>query len=316
MSLNQEQLKKHCEAILQSRRIKNKIVVLCEGDIRKTQGRESPQSYKNMEQMPDANFYKACVPTWWRQKRPEFFNCGDRKDVIDTYFTLLTLHKQDSTNSYLDCDRLFAMIDLDLQLQAIDSYHNYNFPDTEAIFRHLYEKFEVKSQNATQHRIWITGLIHKEAYFLTPELQLIFDNYCNEPIYRENPAVLANIYLDMADAICSDLDLQNNLQRAFDRINHCSGLDCTDVKAFQASWKDRFQNAVDETHKHQSIAVLLTIKKAKDYWHQIKPSGDWSRDDSVFREQLSLEIGRFYAQQSSHVKCHIPFFFQTLHEFV
>ncbi|MEG4106486.1 hypothetical protein [Microcoleus sp. S13_C5] len=313
MSLSPEQLKKHCEAILQSRRIKNKIVVLCEGDIRKTQGRESPQAYKAMEQMPDANFYKACVPTWWRQKRPEFFNCGDRKDVLDTYSTLSILHENDTKNSYLDPDRLFAMIDLDLQLQTID---NYIFTDTEAIFRNLYEKSEVKEQNAAQHRIWITGLIHKEAYFLTPELQAIFDNCCNKPIYKGNPAVLANIYLDMADAICSDLDLQNNLQRAFDRISYCSGLDCTEVQAFQASWKERFQNAVDETHKNQSITVLLTIKKAKDYWHQIKPSGDFSREDWVFREQLSLEIGRFYSDQSSDVKSHIPFFFKTLYEFV
>jgi hypothetical protein len=313
MSLSPEQLKKHCEAILQSPRIKNKIVVLCEGDIRKTQGRESPQAYKAMEQMPDANFYKACVPTWWRQKRPEFFNCGDRKDVLDTYSTLSILHEKDTTNSYLDPDRLFAMIDLDLQLQTID---NYIFTDTEAIFRNLYEKSQVKEQNAAQHRIWITGLIHKEAYFLTPELQPIFDNCCNKPIYQGNPAVLTNIYLDMADAICNDLDLQNNLQRAFDRISYCSGLDCTEVTAFQASWKERFQNAVDETHRNQSIAVLLTIKKAKDYWHQIKPSGDFSREDWVFREQLSLEIGRFYSEQSSDVKSHIPVFFKTLYKFV
>ncbi|EGK87505.1 hypothetical protein D0A34_20060 [Microcoleus vaginatus PCC 9802] len=313
MSLNPEQLKKHCKAILQSPRIKNKIVVLCEGDIRKTQGRESPQAYKAMEQMPDANFYKACVPTWWRQKLPEFFNCGDRKDVLDTYSTLLTLHEKDNTNSYLDPDRLFAMIDLDLQLQTID---NYIFTDTEAIFRNLYEKSQVKEQNAAKHRIWITGLIHKEAYFLTPELQAIFDNCCNKPIYQGNPAVLAKIYLDMADAICSDLDLQKNLQRAFDRISYCSGLDCTEVKNFQASWKERFHNAVDETHRNQSIAVLLTIKKAKDYWHQIKPSGHFSREDWVFREQLSLEIGRFYSEQSSDVKSHIPFFFKTLYEFL
>jgi hypothetical protein len=315
MSLNPEQLKKHCEAILQSPRIKNKIVVLCEGDIRKTQGRESPQAYKAMEQMPDANFYKACVPTWWRQKLPEFFNCGDRKDVLDTYSTLSILHEKDTTNSYLDPDRLFAMIDLDLQLQTID---NYIFPDTEEVFRKLYEKSQVKEENAKLHRIWITGLIHKEAYFLTPELQPIFDNCCNEPIYKGNPAVLASIYLDMADAICSDLDLQNNLQRAFERISYCSGLDCTklDLDKFQDSWKHQFQNTTDATEKHELIVALLTIKKAKDYWHQIKPFGDFSREDWVFREQLSLEIGRFYSEQSSDVKCHIPFFFKTLYEFV
>lgn len=318
MSLNPEELQEHCEIILKSREIKNKIVVLCEGDIHI--GRKSPQSYKKREQMPDANFYKACVPRWWTQTKqymPQFFNCGDRKDVIDTYFTLLTLHEQDSTSLYLDPNRLFAMIDLDLQLQKID---NYTFKDTEAIFRNLYEKSQVKEQNAAQHRIWITGLIHKEAYFLTPELQSVFDDYPNSPYYKdkENSASLTNIYSDMADAISSDKDLQLNVKRALDRINHCSGLDCTelDLDKFQDSWKHQFQNTTDATQKQELIVALLTIKKAKKYWHKIKPPDDWSSSDQVFRDQLSLEIGRFYSQQSSDVKSHIPFFFKTLYEFV
>ncbi len=320
MSLNPEQLKKHCEAILQSPKIKNKIVVLCEGGTPKMQGIDSPQAYRNMTEMPDATFYKKCVPRWWSQKRPEFVNCGDRKDVLDTYFTLPILHKQDTTNSNLDPDRLFAMIDLDLQLETID---NYIFPDTEAIFRDLYEKSEVKEQNAAQHRIWITGLIHKEAYFMTPELQPIFDNCCNKPMYKDqgNPAVLANIYLDMADAICSDLDLKinrNNRQRAFERISYCSGLDCTelDLDKFQDSWKHQFKSTKEVTRKHELIIALLTIKKAKEYWKQIKPPADWSGNEKEFREQLSLKIGEFYSQQNSDVKCHIPFFIKTLYEFV
>jgi hypothetical protein len=52
----------------------------------------------------------------------EFFNCGDRASVINTYLKLLKLHEQDTTNSNLDPDRLFAMIDLDLHLQKIDDY--------------------------------------------------------------------------------------------------------------------------------------------------------------------------------------------------
>ncbi len=322
MSFNSEQLKKHCEAILQSRRIKNKIVVLCEGASPKIKGKESPQAYRAMEQMPDANFYKACIPTWWRQNRPEFFNCGDRKDVIDTYFTLLTLHEQDSTNSYLDCDRLFAMIDLDLHLQKIN-IDNYSFRDTEAIFCSLYEKSQVKAQNAAQHRIWITGLIHKEAYFITPELQSVFDDYPNSPMYQDNLVQLNSIYMDMADKVSSDPDLKNNLniRRALDRINHC--LNCTDLDKLQDSWKTEFKNTSDETRKHQLIRALLTIKKVKnkkqpehDYWEKIKPPADWSGNEKVFREQLSLEIGRFYSQQSSDVECHIPFFFKALHESV
>ncbi|MEG4507088.1 hypothetical protein QUA81_27370 [Microcoleus sp. F6_B4] len=315
MSLSPEQLQEHCEIILKSRKIKNKIVVLCEGGTPKMQGIDSPQAYRNMTEMPDATFYKKCVPTWWRQKLPEFFNCGDRKDVIDTYFTLLTLHEQDSTNSYLDPNRLFAMIDLDLQLQTID---NYIFTDTEAIFRNLYEKSQVKEQNAAQHRIWITGLIHKEAYFITPELQSIFEDYPNAPIYKENLASLTNIYSDMADAISSDSDLQPNVKRAFERINYCSGLDCTklDLNKFQDSWKHQFKSTKDVTRKHELIIALLTIKKAKEYWKQIMPPADWSGNEKVFREQLSLEIGTFYSQQSSDVKSHIPFFFKTLYEFV
>ena len=313
MSLNPEQLKEHCEIILQSPRINNKIVVLCEGPIPDIEGRRSPQAYKKMEEMPDANFYNACVPKGWREKRPQFFNCSDRASVINTYFKLLTLHEQDTTNSYLEPDRLFAMIDLDLHLQKIDDY---SFPDTEAIFCDLYEKSEVRSQNAQRHRIWITGLIHKEAYFLTPELQSIFDDYPHPPMYQDNPVELNSIYMDMADKISSDPDLKNNLniQRALARINHC--LNCADLNELQDLWKTEFQDTSDETCKHQLIMALLTIKKAKDYWGEIKPPVDWSGNDRQFRDQLSLKIGEFYSKQSSDVKSHIPFFFKKLHDFV
>jgi hypothetical protein len=318
MSLNPEQLEEHCKIILKSPRIKKKIVVLCEGPIPDIEGTRSPQAYKKMEEMPDANFYKACVPRWWREKLPQFFNCGDRASVINTYLKLLKLHQQDTANSYLEPDRLFAMIDLDLHLQKIDDYP---FPDTEAIFCDLYEKSEVRSQNAKRHRIWITGLIHKEAYFLTPELQSIFDDYPHPPMYQDNPVELNSIYMDMADQISSDPDLKNNLniQRALARINHC--LNCADLNKLQDSWKNEFQNTSDETCKHQLIMALLTIKKVKnekqpehDYWEKIKPPADWSRNEKVFREQLSLKIAEFYSQQNSEVKCHIPFFIKTLYD--
>jgi hypothetical protein len=320
MSLSPEELQEHCEIILKFPEIRNKIVVLCEGTISEIEGRKSVQSYKAMKHRPDANFYTDCIPRWWSQKRPIFLNCGDRKDVLDTYFTLPILHEKDTTNSNLDPDRLFAMIDLDLHLQKIDDY---SFPDTEAIFCNLYEKSEVRSQNAKLHRIWITGLIHKEAYFITPELQSIFDDYPHPPMYQDNPVEVNSIYMDMADKISSDPDLKNNLniQRALDRINHC--LNCTDLDKLQDSWKTEFENTSDETRKHQLIRALLTIKKVKnkkqpehDYWEKIKPPADWSGNEEVFREQLSSAIGKFYSQQSSDVKSHIPFFFKTLYELV
>ena len=313
MSLSPEQLERHCEEILQSRRILNKIVVLCEGDIPKIQGRLSPQSYRRMEQMPDANFYHACVPQGWSQYRPQFFNCGDRKDVIDTYSTLLKIHNKDSTSSYLDPNRLFAIVDLDIQIQTID---NYSFADTEAIFYELYENFKVKNENTAPHRIWVTGLIHKEAYFLIPELQSVFDNFSTPPSYKGNLLILQDIYLSLVNEISTDLDLQNNLVRAFARISCCSGLDCSEIVKLQDSWKDQFQKALHDTRKEELTLALLTIKKAKKYWHQVHPSSDWPGSPERFREQLLLEIGRFYSEQSNDPKYHIPFFLKTLYQFV
>jgi len=135
-------------------------------------------------------------------------------------------------------------------------------------------------------------------------------------MYQDNPVQLNSIYMDMADKISSDPDLKNNLnlRRALNRINHC--LTCADLDKFQDSWKTEFENTSDETCKQQLIMALLTIKKAKDYWGKIKRPVDWSGDDCQFREQLSLEIGRFYSHQSSDIKCHIPFFFKVLHELV
>ena len=318
MSLSPEELKQHCEEILQDRRILNKIVVLCEGDISKNQGRLSPQLYKRMEQMPDSNFYNKCVPHWWSQYRPQFFNCGDRKDVIDSYFTLLELHAEDSGSSYLSPNKLFAIVDLDLQIQKIDN-DSYAFADTEEIFHNLYEKFKVKDENTALHRIWVTGLIHKEAYFLIPELQSIFDYSYNYPIYKGNLLILQDIYIDMADKMSSDLDLQNNAPRVLNRISCCSGLDCSEIDKLQDSWKDQFQKAVHDTRKDELVFALLTIKKAKDYWNQIQPPSDWPcspENFRKFREQLSLEIGRFYSGHSDDPKYHIPFFLKTLYEFV
>jgi len=313
MSLNQQELEKHCETIMKSRRVKNKIVVLCEGDINRYKDRPSPQTYRELEKWPDANFYKACV--WWDQYKPEFFNCGDRKDVLDTYLTLLNRHCEPVSDSYLNPAKLFAIVDLDIQSQQID---NYDFSDTEEIYYDLYDGMNVNERNAARHRIWVTGLIHKEAYFLIPELQGIFDKFPNHPIYENKPIRLKDIYLAMSDAITEDIDLRNNLQRVCERIRYCSGLDCTGAGRLKETWKEHFQNVRDDTRRDELISALLTIRKAKDYWNQINTIDDeWTGTAEKFRDQLMLRIAVFYSgigKSSNNAKYHIPFFFKTLHE--
>lgn len=318
MSFNEIELKQHCETILQSPRINNKIVILCEGKIEKIEGRLSPQSYKRMEQMPDSNFYKACVPIDWKQYRPQFFNCGDRKDVLDTYFKLLDLHNADSNNSFLNPSKLFAIVDLDIQVAKIkDNYENYKFDDTEEIFYNLYEQGKINETNTALHRIWVTGLVHKEAYFLTPEIQDIFDNYCADtPTYKGNSVNLENIYLDMADEILSDVDLQNNWKIAFSRISHCPDLDGSEIGTFQNSWSRQYRKCLNEIQKKDLIIALLILVKSKEYWRKILPSGEVDRCEYAFRDMLSLEMGKFYSKQECKVENHIPFFFKTLSKYV
>lgn len=315
MSLNSEELQQHCQEILKQRRILNKIVILCEGlRNNQNQGRPSPQSYKRMEKMPDANFYNACVPSSWTQYRPQFFNCGDRKDVIDTYFNLLELHSKDTNNSYsyLNPEKLFAIVDLDNQIQNITNIYDYNFSDTEEIFKHLYEKGKINEENIKDHRIFVTGLIHKEAYFLTPELQSIFDTFLNTPTYEGNKVSLEKIYFKMADDITTDIDLQNNLAKSSNRIDYCIDLDYSEINKLCNSWKYEFKACKNELQKNELIYSLLTIKKAKYCWKQIQPPADTDIFPERFREQLSLEIAKFYSENSSNPRYHISFLLETL----
>lgn len=314
MSLSEAELEEHCQYIIESRRILNKIVVLCEGDIPKIEGRLSPQAYNSMEKMPDANFYNTCVPTWWIRDRPRFFNCGDRQDVLNTFFSILDLHNRNSINSYLNPNKLFAIVDLDLQVANIKS--DYTFPDTDSIFYNLYEQAIVNEENCKNHRIWVTGLVHKEAYFLAPDVQSVLDDYLITPIYNTAPIEVEQIYIDMINSLHEDIDLQNNLKKTFKRISYCSNLNFDNISDFQYSWKLNFQNNQNSSEKSQLILALLTIAKAKKYWNKIQPPQDWTSPLHTFREQLSQEIGKFYSRQECDAKNHIPFFFKILYSFI
>ncbi|MFN5952023.1 MAG: hypothetical protein ACK6A9_00345 [Dolichospermum sp.] len=317
MNTYQEILIQHCKKILGDRRIRNKIVVLCEG-----QGSilddKTVANYGKMEQWHDAYFYRKCVPNTWTTYIPIFFNCKSRSYVIETYFKLLELHEEDAQQSYLNPNKLFAIVDLDLQSQNIDNYH---FSNTEEIFLNLYQQGQVNEENAKNHRIWVTGLIHKESYFMIPELQEVFNSQINSPMYNGQSVILEDIYITMADAIINSNDLNNNLSTVFNRISNCSGLDCTDLEKLRDSWKEQFENSPDETHKNELIYALLMLKKVKDnktqehYWEDIKPPSDWTNTEEVFRDELLRQIAKFYSEQSNYTKYHIPAFMQVLKHF-
>ncbi|MEZ5673177.1 MAG: hypothetical protein R3E08_12690 [Thiotrichaceae bacterium] len=302
----------HCQHIYRSRSIRNKIVVLCEGDIHIVEGRESPQSYRHLQKYPDANFYKGCIPQWWQQKRPEFFNCGGRTRVLETYFHLVELHKNQLNDSYLDTTKLFAIVDADLQPAFCTEM--YPFANTEEIFHHLYQQTRVNQQNASQHKIWVTGFVHKEAYFLAPELQQLFDTYPIKLQFADAPLDLQKIYIQMATDITQDNDLIKHFTKIKSRIDYFSALPCDDLVKWQQNWIQMFRS-IDNAKQIELIYILLTIRKAKEYWKKLTPFGEKDTSERL-QEQLMLKIADFYASAENSCQFHIPCFLKSIYDVV
>jgi hypothetical protein len=308
MSFTDAELEQHCRYILGERRIKNKIVILCEGGRYDASERLSVQSYGRMEELPDANFYSACVPSYWRQGRPQFFNCGDRHDTLSTYFKLLEIHDQESKLYYLSSDLLFALVDIDLHTAKIED-KEYGFADTEEIFHDLYLDLKIQIDKLPQHRIWVTGLMHKEAYFLNPALQSIFDSYEIPIEYGGNQIDLDSVYREISENLTQDQDLCQHFGKAIKRICHCKNLNLQNQQLLAESWQKLYDLPAEI--KTELIFALLAIAKSKPYWRKIMANSPARQ-----KEALSLQIARrFYAEQNG-ADCnrdHLPGFFTYLY---
>lgn len=305
-------LDQHCENIYRSRSIKNKIIVLCEGDISRVAGSASPQSYRQLQKYPDANFYQRCIPKTWLGKRPEFFNCGSCTQVIKTYFRLLELHQNQSiADSCLDVNKLFAIVDVDIQKITLDE--TYPFQDTDAIFCNLYQNARVNPEHASKHKIWVTGLVHKEAYFVVPELQKIFDNHPIKLQFAGEPLDLKKLSLQMA----KDMSKLNDLIQHFDAIKHriayFSAIPSNHLAEWQQTWLDLFSKA-DADAQNQLIYLLFTIMKAKDYWEKKLIPVEVDTSQERVREQLMLKIADFYAETPATEHFHIPYFLKIIYD--
>ncbi len=308
MSFSDTALQKHCDTIMKSSRAKGKIVILCEGgDNEVLIGRPSPSSYGQLEKLPDANFYKACIPQWWIQKRPEFFVCGDKTNVLNTYFELQKMHENERVDSYLDKNKLFALIDLDLQPAKV--LENYPIENTELLLNTLYQENKPHTNNIKQNPIFTTGLIYKEAYFFVPDLKETFENYPLDILFDDLPFDLNAVYEKMGASFGMDKNLETNFSIAKQRIAYLTQLDLTNLTKLQSSWQTTF-NLAQAEEKTALIYALLSIHQIKDYWKLIKSNSEIS--EARFKEQLTLSIGNFYAKQPRESPHHLPSFFNAL----
>jgi hypothetical protein len=305
MGLTLEKIESRAKEIMKDRRIKGKAVILCEGtaSLDEKESRCSPHTYGKLEQLPDAAFYKACLPKNMRSyKAPCFCNCGSRAEVLKVFVKLIEL-SEENIDSYLEIKNLFALVDLDLQKATIDNYY---FSNTEEIFEALYEQLQIKHNNLINHIIFTTGFMYKEAYFLLPELQGLFNDYKNPIFFMGKQLSLEDLYSCIIKELESDKNLESHFDLAKKRLSF-SNIDTSNISNLKAS----FLNKINQGNNDHIVKLLFLITKIKPYWKKLYTSDNLSEEK--FREQLSLEIAKFYSEKNDP-NFHLTAIFNSIYE--
>jgi hypothetical protein len=297
--------------ILNARRILKRHVILCEGQRPTSTHRYSPQSYRQNEKFDDAAFYRRCIPVTWREKIPVFINCGDRSEVIATYFGLLETHQENPSASYLTPELLYGLVDLDLDVAYLPP--EYDFATTDEVLADLYQAGQLQTDRLPHHRLLVTGLIHKEAYFLHPSLQTLFDGYPTPLFFDEEPLNLRRVYQHLGHSLADDGDLARHFERAQKRLSFVPGLEASTPAELSQRWLAHFAHSDDRTAGPLITALLMTAK-AKTAWRQIShsPSHSTTLDDRQLRDDLRLQIASRISQNRCGPHHHLYELFHTL----
>ncbi|MGK7882080.1 MAG: ornithine acetyltransferase [Crocosphaera sp.] len=302
-----------CQIILNHRRIKNNLVILCEGT-REYLNIHTPQQIKRLDDFPDANFWKQTIPMEWRTNQPVFIPCGSRSDILRIYPKLIDLHNNNPDNSYLSPDKLFILIDLDIQCQDIRNIC-LNYQTTEELYHAIYENNTIDTNIIDKSKIIITGWIHKEAYFLEPDLQDYLKNELSSTkiTYKNNSLSLDAIYQDMIQDINDNPDINQNLDNVLQRIEKFLSMSIPDKNSLiNECQKLKHNSTITPQEKRKLIEVILKIVKAKPYWEDEITIEDDYLSKNKAEDNVLLAIARFYAKscnfspQSNSTVYHIP----------
>lgn len=298
-------------AIARDARCRNRPVVLCEGDTpaRRWPGqRPSPSSHKQCARLPDADFYRQCVPKSWRMGIPAFRNCGGRADVLRTMRGLLDLAETAPGETFVDAERLFALVDLDLQAQALDG----PIGSIAELHHALYDppspgrRVRLRRPIDRRHRVWVTALIHKEAFFIAPSMQAVLEGAGGFTFDGAAGDVRAMCAAAGARLDPGSVDRDREVEALFAgvcaRLGPCAaslGLDLADPGALAASWRaaDR-RSPGDEA----LFDALFLVTKAKPLWARVGPplARAWTRGDAAWRDQLERAVARHIAGLAPH----------------
>lgn len=316
MSFSNDDLKKYCdEIILKRAALDRQIVVLCEGfndNLKELLKDPVPTIGENFADLyQDAAFYQRSIPKWCRDKNIIFYICGNQASVIKAYFYLRNQY-QEKDDSRLDVNKLFAWIDIDTQKHPLPKNESYFFQSLESIYADLYINGIVNQATAKNHKIWVTGFLHKEAYFIIPELQYLFNQH--------HFINLTDLYKNITESILRDKKfyplITENFNLIKERIKHHPLLyTAQSADEFQEKWLAEFAKPnITLTEKDNLINALLIIVKSKTAWESIQSeSATKEIEPKTYRNQLSHKIAlEFYAKQPRESPHHIPSFFNAL----
>jgi hypothetical protein len=257
--------------------------------------------YGALKTLPDANFYRTCIPrNWHGYQLPEFFNCGDRGKVLAIYSALLAAHAQDPEASYLSPHKLYALVDLDVQTAKLHQ-PNYPWDSTEAVHEALYDDGSLKQQIDDRHRIWVTALVHKEAFFVLPGTASAWlDNASAH--FRGQPVDLNSLHQAIAQALANDQDVHNNLpivRARLARFLYGKALSCTNTQDLCASWLSAHTSA-NTAQQESLLKTLFSVAKVKPFWEEIDAGlqNDRAIPAENFRDQLALKVARHISDLS------------------
>jgi len=253
---------------------------------------QSPQTYGRLEQTPDSNFYKACVPRDWHGSRlPQFFNCGGRADVIHTFQALLRAHRAKPNDSYLSPGKLYALVDVDLQPGALPE--GYPWATTEDVHAALYRDGVVHEVPEDRHRIWVTALVHKEAFFVLPSAETCWAEGL-VPHFKGAPLDLRQLHAEVARRLEGDADLASRLDKVGERLGRFAvgtRLNASCGRDLHESWTAATAGSSGPEYE-MLVRALLTVAKVKPVWKEIEPDSraGHALPPETFRDQLGLRV--------------------------
>ncbi|MGB5596762.1 MAG: ornithine acetyltransferase [Crocosphaera sp.] len=251
----------------------------------------------------------------------EFIELEPEELSLRIYPKLIELHNNNPIDSYLSPDKLFILIDLDIQVAYLDNICTH-YQTTEEFYHAVYKHHPIDTNIIDKSKIIITGWIHKEAYFLEPDLQYYLQQELplTQITYKNNPLSLEDIYKDMIQDINNDADINKNIDNVLKRIENFLSISMTDKHSLINECQKLKQNSsITPKQKRQLIEVILKIVKAKPYWEdKIIIQDDYLSEDEA-RDNIIANIARFYAkscdlsEQSHSIVYHIPQWVKYLH---